>query len=183
MKKFLIAAVFSCFSLPLFASVFSNEMLNTYAKLSVRFVLMSTLKEELTDSVNICIGSKTEDERGASSLLELMHEHYPDGIGEYKIHVMKSDYSNINFCKEASLFFVLSIEDADLPKVLAFTKEHRILTMSYEQALVENGIDISLFIGREIRPYISLATIFAKDIHLDNVLLRVSKIYKKQEEE
>ncbi|MBN2816027.1 MAG: hypothetical protein JXQ67_05040 [Campylobacterales bacterium] len=182
MKKFLAAAVFSCFSLSLFANSFSEEMLNIYAKLSVRFVLMSTLKDELSESVNICIGSKAEDERAATTLIDLMHEHYPAGIGEYKIYVIKSDYSNINFCKEASLFFVLSIEDIDLPKVITFAQENKILTMSYDQVLVEDGIDISLFIGREIRPYISLANIFAKDIYLDNVLLRVSKIYKKQEE-
>ena len=183
MKKFLIAAVFSCFSLPIFASVFNDEMLSTYAKLSVRFVLMSTLKSELSENINVCIGSKREDERAATTLLDFIHEHYPAGIGKYKVNVMKSDYSNIDFCKESSLLFLLSIERKDLQKILSFAKKNRILTMSYEQSLVEEGVDISLFIGREIRPYIGLATIFEKDIHLDNVLIRVSKIHKKQVEE
>jgi hypothetical protein len=52
--------------------------------------------------------------------------------------------------------------------------------MSYNNHYLEYGVGSSLFIGKKVVPYLNTEAIFNNKLEIDNILLRISKIYKKK---
>lgn len=170
--------VISCCSMLLNAAVYDNDLLNTYSKLSPRFILMSTQRSTITESINICLVSEVEDENFVNNFIEFSDENYPDGIKNYPIKFIKTTYNDIAPCSNSQLLFLFNTNTISLNKAISFAFHEKIITISYNDKFLAEGVDISLFLGRDIKPYLNLESIFNKGIHLENILLRVSKIYK-----
>jgi hypothetical protein len=159
------------------ATTYNDDTLNIFSKISPRLVLMSSQKEKLTDEINICILHNEMDKKLSSLLVYKTNHNYPNGIKNYKINFIKSDYSNIQNCQNSQLIFLFNTDERNIQKALEYSKTNKILTISYDQKMLENGVDMSLFLGKKIIPYINIESILKKDISLNNILLRISKIY------
>jgi len=162
-----------------FASEYNNDTLNIFSKISPRLILMSSQKEKLKNTINICVLHDKIDKNLALSLIDKTDNSYPNGIKNYKIIFTKNNYANIENCENSQLLFLFNTDDNNIKKTLEYAQKKKILTISYDQKLLENGVDISLFLGRKIIPYINVENIVKKDIVLNNILLRISKIYKR----
>jgi len=138
---------------------------------------MSSQKEKLKDEINICVLYDEMDKRLASLLISKTENNYPNGIKNYKINFTKSNYSNIKKCQNTQLIFLFNTDEENIQKALEYSLMNKTLTISYDQKILEDGVDISLFLGRKIIPYININSIRKKDIVLNNILLRISKIY------
>lgn len=160
---------------------YDNDILNIFSKIIPRFIIMSSQKEKVKDTLEICI---LHDDIDASEALLLMHKintDYPNGIQNYKINLLKTTYTEIKICENAQLIFMLNSSTNNIRKALNFSNQYNILTMSYDAGLLEDGVEISLFIGRKVLPYINMKAINKNKIQLDNILLRVSKIFYEKE--
>jgi len=62
-----------------------------------------------------------------------------------------------------------------------FSNRYKILTIAYDNKMLKNGVDISLFLGRKIVPFLNMKSISKKNIKLDNMLLRISKLLVKED--
>ena len=51
------------------------------------------------------------------------------------------------------------------------------MTVSYDASLLTEGVEVSLFLGRKILPYINVKALNRNTITIDQILLRISKIY------
>ena len=165
-----------CFN-PLSAAAYDSDILNTYSKLSPRFILMSTQKSKIDERINICLSHEPEDEAAAQELIDLTRANYPKGIKEYEIHFVKTRYGDARACSESQLHFLFNTNRESLKNALLFSQTQKIMTISYDGKHLEDGVDISLFIGRKIVPHLNIKSIEKKGIQLDNLLLRISKIY------
>lgn len=174
----LVTFVLSIFfgSSSLYAS-YDEDTLNIFSKIIPRFVLMSSQKNKVTDTIEICILHEKLDERFALSLKEKVNANYPNGLNNYKIKMMLSNYSNMNLCENSQLLFLFNSNEENIQNSLHFAKSHTILTMAYDANLLEKGVNISLFMGRKIMPYVNIHSINQNAIEFDNTLLRISKIY------
>jgi hypothetical protein len=159
------------------ANSYDDDSLNIFSKIIPRFILMSDVKNKIEKDVTICILYDTLEERTADSLADKIHQNYPDGIKNYTIKTLSTNYANLQNCQQTQLLFLLNTDEKNLRKTLDLASKNKILTASYDPVLLQYGIDISLFLGRNIVPYINIKSILAKDIQLENVFLRVSKIY------
>lgn len=166
------------------ASVYAydDDILNIYSKMLPRFIFMSSQKEKVVEDVEICILHDAIDERDAGLLMDKVNKNYPKGIKSYKIKLLSEDYNNIQECKNAQTAFLFNSNEKNIQKAISFFNRQKILTISYNAELLENGAQISLFIGRKVQPYINIDEILKNNIKLDNILLRVSKIYSKSEQ-
>ena len=162
----------------IFAATYDDDVLSMYAKLSPRFVLMSTLKDELNDSIEICLLHDDVDAQVASVLQKKIIDNYKNGIKSYSVGVKKVLYTNHEECARSDMLFLFTTNEQLLKKSIDFSHEKNILTISYDSKVLESGVDISLFIGRKVVPYINVNSVTSKKIELDNILLRISKIYK-----
>ena len=162
------------------ASVYNDDILNTFSKILPRFILMSSQKEKIKDEINICILHDKMDKRPTSFLITKINDNYPNGIKDYKIKLIKSNYSHIKKCKDSQLAFLFNSNEENINQALEFSQKNKILTISYDAKLLKSGVEVSLFLGRKITPYINIENIVKKDIVLNNLLLRISKIYSKE---
>ncbi len=166
----------------LFAAHYDDDILSMYAKLSPRIILMSTLKEKREQKLEICLLHQKIDEQAALALQEKIINNYQTKIQSYDFEIKRTLYEREEECINSSLLFLFAGSVSQVKKSVAFSKEKKILTLSYDAKLLENGVDISLFIGRKVTPYINVGSIQSKGITMDNMLLRVSKIYREAEQ-
>lgn len=170
--------------LTLFNSVFLNagnyngDILNIYSKMIPRFIIMSTQKEKIKDDIAICILSDKLDNIEAILLRDKIQKNYPKGLLNYPLNIIQTDYTKIKSCKNTQLIFMFDSNEENIQNTIDFLQKNQILSVSYNRDLLEKGIDISLFIGKKVTPYINYKSITSKKIVLDNLLIRVSKIYK-----
>ena len=76
---------------------------------------------------------------------------------------------------------MLDSDDERVKKALLFFRKNEVMTMAYDISFLAKGADVSLFMGRTVTPYLNMKSLSDKKILLDNLLLRVSKIYVKDE--
>jgi hypothetical protein len=159
------------------AANYNEDILNIYSKMAPRFVVMSSQKDKMDDVMDICALYDELDERVAKSLRDKIQSAYPNGLQNHPIKLTLSDYSNFESCKNAQLVFMFNADDERVKKAFLFFQNNRVMTMAYDISFLEKGADVSLFIGRTVTPYLNMKSISEKKILLDNLLLRVSKIY------
>lgn len=167
---------------PTYLTAYDEDVLKIFSKVLPRFVLMSQLKEQLNEELTICILHDALDKKVATRLADEIQRNYPDGLQSYSINVTSYNYNQKRKCKNPVILFLLDSSEKNINQTVNYFSKDKILTASYSAQFLENGIDISMFIGRKILPYINIQTIRKKDIELDNKLLRISKIYQKVSE-
>ena len=166
-------------TLVLNAANYNEDILNIYSKMIPRFIMMSNQKDKVDNDIEICILHDEIDTRVADLLSDNIKNNYPNGLINHPIKLIQNDYNHFKSCKGAQLMFMFNSDDEHIQNALLFSKEHSILTMTYDLFFLEQGADISLFIGRKVTPYLNMQSIVDKKIILNNILLRVSKIYVK----
>jgi len=142
LKSLLLIPVTILYIQKLYAQNYDLDLLNTYSKLSPRFVLMSTQKDTIEEEMKICVLHVLKDKRIAESFIEMAKNNYPEGIMDYEIKFIESSYEQVSICKSAQVLFLLNTDDDSLKKVLAFSNSHKILSISYDKKLQEQGADI-----------------------------------------
>lgn len=163
------------------ASVYDDDVLDIFSKILPRFILMSSQKNTIKDKIDICILHDKIDERDALLLIDKIDVNNPNGIKNYKINLINSSYSNMDVCRNTQLMFMFNTSEQNIERGVKFSKNHTIFTISYNSKYLENGVNASLFLGRKVAPYINMSSINDSGLVLDNVLVRVSKIYTKED--
>lgn len=164
----------------LHALSYDKDVLEIYANLLPRFVLMSSNKKEIKKSLEICIVHDKVDEQMASMLVNMIEEKYPNGIKSLQIKGHLAAYDAVTECKSSHILFLFNTSTAHIQNTLLFSKEHRQLTISYDPLLLSLGVHLSLFLGRKIVPYVNLQALKENGIEVDNILLNISRIYTKE---
>lgn len=157
---------------------YDDDILNIYSKMMPRFILMSTQKEKIKTDIDICILYDDIDKMTALVLSDAIKRNYPNGLKDYKINTVLSSYLDINSCKDSQLIFIFRTSDKNIKRTLQLSAKNKILTLAYDPKLLESGADMSLFLGRKITPYINYESLKTKEIKLNNILLRIAKIYR-----
>lgn len=159
------------------ASMYNDDVLEIFSKIMPRFILMSSQKQNLKNQIEICVLYDKMDESPASSLIEKIGNNYPKGIKNYPLKPINTSYSNIDLCRNSQLAFMFDSSDKNINQAIKYSKEHHILTMSYDANYLEKGVNGSLFLGRKVIPYVNMDSLRENGIELDNMLIQISKIY------
>jgi hypothetical protein len=160
------------------ASGYDNDILDIFSKTLPRFILMSSQKENIKGDLEICILHDEIDELTALSLIEKVNENYPNGIKDYQIRLTHSNYATIDLCQNSQLAFMFNTSKENINKALSFSFKHSVLSVSYDEKLLHEGVALSMFLGRKVTPYINIHALRKNGIELNNMLLRISKIYE-----
>jgi hypothetical protein len=160
------------------AFVYDDDILDIFSKTLPRFILMSSQKDKIKDDLEICVVHDEVDELTALSLIEKVKTNYPNGIKEYKIKLLSSSYLQLNQCQNSQMVFMFNTSEENIKKALVFSYEHALLSVSYDERLLDNGVGVSMFLGRKVTPYININALRKNGIELNNILLRISKIYE-----
>ena len=159
------------------AANYNDDIINIYSKMLPRFVIMSSQQDKIDNEIRICILHDELDERVAQTLQDKIESNYPDGLKNYPIKLIQTSFDRLKECENVQLAFLFDSDAKQIDQTMGFFKKNTILTISYNMSFLEQGADMSLFIGRNVVPYINMKSIRDKHITLDYLLIRVSKIY------
>ena len=159
------------------ASVYNDETLSIFAKIIPRMALMSSQKERIKDNIEICILNDKIDERTGMLFMDKVHDAYPNGITNHPLKITNSTYTSIDKCQNSHLIFLLNTNEKNIEKAVQYGIEHTGLTISYDSKYLDNGVETSLFFGRKVTPYLNINALRKNGIEVDNLLIRISKIY------
>lgn len=165
------------YSAVLCASVYDDETLTLFSKIMPRMVIMSSQKERIKENIELCIVNDKIDERIALSLMDKLHNTYPNGINKNLLRLTNTTYSTIERCQNSQLVFLLSSNEQNIKKALQYTQKHTVISMSYDPLYLAYGVETSLFLGRKVTPYLNINELHKNGIEVDNLLIRISKIY------
>lgn len=179
---FLFVHFIFIYSTTLSAAIYDDDVLDIFSKILPRMILMSSQKHRVKDQIEICVLRDSVDETVATSFTRKMHDTYPNGIGNYPMKLTNSSYSNIDACQNSQMLFLLDTSAKNIEKALKYSGEHTSLTISYDSKYLENGVHASLFLGRKVTPYLNVNAARKNQIELDNLLIRISKIYLNEDE-
>jgi len=73
---------------------------------------------------------------------------------------------------------MFNTSEENIEKALSFSYKYSLLSVSYDERLLDKGVELSMFLGRKVTPYININSLRKSGIELNNVLLRISKIYE-----
>lgn len=159
------------------ASVYDDETLTIFAKIAPRMILMSSQKEKIKESIQICVVHDKIDERSAISLIGKVQDAYPNPIANHPLVLTNTTYASMDKCQNNQLMFLFNSNDKNIEKALQYSRDHHLMTISYDPKYLENGVETSLFLGRKVTPYLNINTLRKNGIEVDNLLIRISKIY------
>ncbi len=159
------------------AADYDEDVLEIFSKLLPRFVIMSDQKAKIKDQITICVLHEDVEEGVASRLIDKTIHNYPQGIKNYNIKLIQTDFTNLSSCKNSELLFLFNTSEKNIDEALLYAKKQKTLTVSYDASLLTNGVEVSLFLGRKILPYINVNALKKNSIMIDPILLRISKIY------
>lgn len=162
---------------------YDNSKLEIFSKLIPRFVLMSSQKDIIDKDINVCLLYNLSDEIYAKSLTNKIISNNPHGIKNHGIKITSKKFSSLDECSGKQIVFLFNENLSVIKKSVEFFKKRKTILISYNQNYLKSGVDISLYIGRKVLPYVNLISLHKKDIYLDNLLIRVSKIYKESDDE
>lgn len=138
---------------------------------------MSSQKERIKENIELCIVNDKIDERIALSFIDKLHDAYPNGINNHPLKLTNTTYSTIEKCQKSQLVFLLSSNENNIEKALQYAHTHTAISMSYDPIYLANGVEASLFFGRKVTPYLNINALRKNGIDIDNLLIRISKIY------
>lgn len=161
----------------LYSSEYSDVKIAIFAKILPRVILMSSQKERIVDSLNICLIRDELDSSSAKLLADKIYVNYPKSLLKKDINIESVTFNELDKCKSAHLLFMFDTREELVSRVVDFSNSYGVLSAAYNDNYLESGLQLSIFIGRKVTPYINISAINRSNIELDNLLLRISKIY------
>ena len=160
-------------SLPVKAEYYDTTLLTLFSKILPRVVALSSLAPEEGKPLNVCIVRQDVDMPAAEQFVMLLER----AAQAHTVKSLQTDFDHIDACKDATLVFVFDTpRKTDADTFVKLTNLPAIVA-AYDTRLLEQGADVSLFVGRSVMPYLNLKSLRKKDIRLNAQLLRVSKPY------
>ncbi len=165
------------------AYTYENQMMQTYAKITPRLVLMTTRSRPIQNkTINIAVLYEEGDRKAARRMAELMQNAYPEGLENHLLNIQITPYSQVHSLKNTALFFLLESDAETIQPIIDLAKQKQILTVAYSSRHLANGAAVSLYIGKTVKPYLNIKAAQESSIAFDNLLIKISKIYHAEEE-
>jgi hypothetical protein len=108
-----------------------------------------------------------------------MIEHqYSGTLSNYSLTLTTVSMKEALEIKNAHGFILLTeANDGTLPLLLEHAHKNKTLTFCFDPALLQKGADVSLYIGRSVKPYINLTTIKQVPFTFEYGFLKLSQPY------
>lgn len=165
----------------LHAYTYNHQLMQVYAKIAPRLALMTQTPSSVeVHDIHLCIHYEAGDDKAAKRLRDTMLSIYPDGLGGRNLHISISPYKASHQCNQSALIFLLDTDIETMRPIILDAQKQHVPTMSYSNRFMANGVMLSLYLGKTVRPYLNVEAAKQSGITLDNLLVQISKIYTKE---
>lgn len=163
----------------LWGTTYDSTLLQIGAKLFPKVALMEKgTRERIQSTVNFVIITTPTNKRAAQRLLGIIERQYGGILSNYSLTVSILSPKEALMVKNTHGFILLLEADDDiLSSLLEHAHLNKILTFSFDPALLQKGTAISLYIGRSVKPYINLTTLKQVPFTFEYGFLKLSQPY------
>ncbi len=163
------------------AGDYSDLILDMHANILPKLVLMDLkFKDKLIDSkVLISILYNNGDKYIAQKLKKLIKKRYKNGIKNIQIKIKLIQYDDfIKTEDKSTLIYLLDTSKENILDIVDSAKKRSYITFSNNKTYLEFGINMSLHIGKKVKPYLNLKSMKENGIAPISTLLKISKLYE-----
>ena len=136
-------------------------------------------KKIKNNSIKIAILYDANSYQSALLLKDKIETRYPNKIQDYTIQTVLLPY-NKKITYDANLYYLFPTDSKNIQLIINKAKKIKALTFSYLNSDLNNGIMLSLDIGKKVKPIINLNAAKSGEITFRPILLKISKIYTTQ---
>jgi hypothetical protein len=163
----------------LWGSTYDLALLQIGAKIFPKVALMEQgTKERIQSSVNFIIITTQSNKEAGQQLSTIFERQYGGMISNYSLTLkIVSPKEALEITNVHGFIVLMDPYDSTLLNVLEHAHKNKILTFCFDPALLQKGADISLFIGRSVKPYINLTTLKQVPFTFEYGFLKLSQPY------
>lgn len=162
------------------ADYYDTDLLTIFSKILPRIVSMSSLQPSEEEPIRVCIVHEDVDRPAAERFETMLRQNTSNGGDAHGLQSIRTDFSHVSACGKSQLLFLFDANPESVSRALSEAKKIQAMVAVYNNILLSRGADIGLFVGRSVMPYLNLHSLQDKNITLDPILLRVSKIYRRE---
>lgn len=145
----------------LYAAIYDSNLLQIGAKIFPKIVLMEKgTNDRIQTSVNLFIVASNSSKADAQRLSGMIEAQYSGTLSTHPLSIGIISPKEVLETKNAHGFiFLMDANDPSLSSLLDYAQRNKILTFSFDTELLQKGVAVSLYIGRNVKPYINLSTL------------------------
>ncbi|MDD2369958.1 MAG: hypothetical protein PHQ90_11690 [Sulfuricurvum sp.] len=163
----------------LWGTTYDLALLQIGVKIFPKVALMEQgTKERIQSNVNFVIVAGPAHKEAAQRLIMMFERQYGGVVGNYSFTIrVISPKDALEINNTQGFILLMEPDDAILSLILEHAHKNKILTFSFDSALLQKGTDVSLYIGRSVKPYINLSTLKQVPFTFEYGFLKLSQPY------
>ena len=168
--------------LPLYAQ-HDNAILKVHATILPKIVFMDyNFKQKIyDDKVLITLICDRSYNSEAIKFKQMIENKYKNGINGYTIDIKVVNYENIKTdIAKSTIYYLFPISENEIRKVVKILQDSEVMIFSSDKNDLSFGSDISINIGKKIKPILNMGSLKKKNIRLHSALINISEIYYKK---
>jgi hypothetical protein len=170
------------FSLPLYAQ-YDNAILKVQATILPKIVFMDYgFKEKIYDNkILIEIICDINNNSDAVKFKQMILDKYKDGINGYKIEINIVNSVDINKkLNKKTIYYLFPTTKNKIKQIINSLQYSNAIIFSFDKEDLSYGSNISINIGKKIKPILNMSALKKKNISLKEALINISEIYYKE---
>lgn len=163
----------------LWGTTYDSTLLQIGAKIFPKVVVMEKgTNERIQSTVNLVIVAVPSNKLAAQELSEMISRQYGGILSNHTLSLSILSPKEALTAKNVHGFILLMDSDNTmLPTLIEYAENSKTLTFSFDPSLLQQGVAISLYIGRSVKPYINLSTLKKVPFTFEYGFLKLSQPY------
>lgn len=162
--------------LTLFGASYDTPLLQISSKLFPKILFMEKgTKERIQTSINFVIIASPANQEAARHFSNMMQNQYPDGINEHSLRIsIVSAKEAMNMKNVHGMILMMSPDEHILEALIEHTYANKILTFCFDPSLLRSGAVISVYIGKNVKPYLNISALKKASFSFEYSFIKLS---------
>jgi len=165
-------------------SGYEKTLLNLHARLFVRILLLDTELEKRLVEKHLVVGViyEPEDRFTAERFKKMIQEAKASTESfPYPLHIELISYQKEALPEVSAVYFLNATDRRKVHRMVRTVSSSGRMSFSYNRSYLQEGVMLSLWIGREVRPQMNLNAVRQSGIPFEPSLIQISRHYQKGE--
>ncbi|MFZ2889625.1 MAG: hypothetical protein WA010_04045 [Sulfuricurvum sp.] len=136
-------------------------------------------KERIQSSIHFVIIASPTHQEAAKHFSNLILNQYPNGINDHPIRIsIVSVKEALNMKHVHGIILMIPPDETLLEPLIKHTYENKILTFCFDPSLLRYGAVISVYIGKNVKPYLNTSAIKQASFTFEYSFINLSVLYE-----
>lgn len=179
MKK-LIIMLSLLIPLTLLGGYYDTPLLQIGAKLFPKITLIEKgTQERIQTSIHLVIAASPTYQENARTFSKMLQTQYPEGINNFPLRItITTPKEALQIKNTHAIILMMPPEDPQTRSLIEHSYENKILTFCFDPALLKSGVLLSLYIGKNVKPYLNITALKEGRYTFEYSFIKLSTFYE-----